>query len=219
MNEFVVFGEVTLGQDVFVGRYCVLACPKEDTIRCHGPDKEAIKRATSKVRVGDKCIICNYVSIYEGTDIGPDSIIEDNVHIGYDCRIGRSTRITYGAYICDRVVIGDNARIAGFICDASKIGNNCTVMGNLIHEYTKPHMDWWDANEPSPVVHDCSVIGFGAIVVGGVEIGPYSYVAAGAIVTKRVPPKKIVVGVNKIISFSDWKGRKLPDFISKWRDI
>ena len=36
----------------------------------------------------------------------------------------------YGAYICDRVAIGDHARVAGFICDGTRIGDRSTVMGN-----------------------------------------------------------------------------------------
>ncbi len=214
MNEFIAYGRVILGRDVFIGRFCVMACPKEDTIMRHGPNKKAIEKATSSVRVGDRCIICNYVSIYEGTEIGSECIIEDHVHIGYGCRIGRNVRITYGAYLCDRVVIDDNARIAGFICDTSKIGKNSTVMGNLVHEYTQPYADWWEPDEPSPIVQEHSVIGYGATIVGGVKIGPYSYVAAGAIVTKRVPPKHVVVGVNKIIPLNKWKGRKLNDIIN-----
>ena len=214
MNRFVAYGNVILGRDVFVGRYCVLASPKEETIRCNGPRKETIAKATSSVKVGDKCIIGNYVSIYEGTNIGPSSIIEDHVHIGYGCQIGRNVRITYSAYICDRVVIADNARIAGFICDASNIGRNSTVMGNLVHKYTKPYADWKGPNEPAPVVKEYSVVGYGATVVGGVEIGPYSYVAACAIVTKKVPSKHVVVGVNRRIPLKEWGGKKLGDLLN-----
>lgn len=44
-------------------------------------------------------------------------------------------------------------------------------------------------------IHDNSVVGYGAILMPGIEIGPNSVVAAGAVVTKSVPPNTVVAGV------------------------
>ncbi len=43
-------------------------------------------------------------------------------------------------------------------------------------------------------VHDNCFIGYGAIIMPGVSIGPNSVVAAGAVVTKDVPPGTVVGG-------------------------
>jgi len=75
------------------------------------------------------------------------------------------------------------------------IGNHALVMGTLVHEFTRPHLPR-GLIEPAPKIEDRAVVGFGATIVGGVTIGNNSYVAAGAVVTKDVPPKSIVVGVN-----------------------
>jgi acetyltransferase-like isoleucine patch superfamily enzyme len=41
--------------------------------------------------------------------------------------------------------------------------------------------------EPSPVIESGSIVGVGAIVIGGIRVGPRAYVAAGEIVTCDVP--------------------------------
>ncbi len=53
---------------------------------------------------------------------------------------------------------------------------------------------------------DNAVIGFDALVIGPVKIGSNSYVCAGAIVSKNVPPNSVVYGVNKIVSYKSWNG-------------
>ncbi|MGH3329538.1 MAG: acyltransferase [Streptomycetales bacterium] len=75
-----------------------------------------------------------------------------------------------------------------------------------MHEYTRPHEGWWDVDEEPPVIEADTVVGFGAQVIGGVRIGPCSYVAAGAIVTRNVPPEHLVTGVNTLTPAAEWKG-------------
>ena len=44
-------------------------------------------------------------------------------------------------------------------------------------------------------IHDNCFIGFGAILMPGVSVGPNSVVAAGAVVTRDVPPNSVAAGV------------------------
>lgn len=43
-------------------------------------------------------------------------------------------------------------------------------------------------------IHEDCFIGYGVILMPGIEIGPRSVVGAGAIVTKSVPPGSVAVG-------------------------
>jgi acetyltransferase-like isoleucine patch superfamily enzyme len=45
------------------------------------------------------------------------------------------------------------------------------------------------------VIEDGVTLGAGVIVLPGVRIGKDSFVAAGAVVTKDVPPQSLVIGV------------------------
>ncbi|GAA3762457.1 acetyltransferase-like isoleucine patch superfamily enzyme [Spinactinospora alkalitolerans] len=215
MNLDHLYGTVSMGQGSAVGEHCTLGYPKEARIRAFREDP-ATAEAGEPVGIGDRCMLFNQVIVYEGVSIADGCLVEDRVRIGYDSRVGPGSRIVYGAYICDRVSIGAEARIAGFVCDATRIGDRCTVMGDLVHEYTRPHVDWWDADEESPRVEDDSVVGYGARVVGGIRIGPRSYVAAGAVVTRDVPPEHIATGVNTLTPIRDWTGTRLRALIEHW---
>jgi acetyltransferase-like isoleucine patch superfamily enzyme len=197
-----------------VGDGCSLGCLKEARLAAEVLGQ--LSGAVPDVKIGERCLIFNQVIIYEGAQVGDECVVEDRVRLGYDVQVGERSRLLYGAYICDRVSIGSDARVAGFICDGAVIGDRSTVMGQLVHEYTRPHESWWDVDEAPPVVEYDSIVGYGAVVVGGVRIGPRSYVAAGAVVTKDVPPEHVVVGTNVITPVSEWRGARLQGLIGSW---
>lgn len=210
------YAKVAFDGPVFVGSHCVLGFPKEETIRRHLADGTPVSELAAPVRVDAGCIIGNHVVIHEGASIGAGSVIEDRTRIGYDARLGARTRVMYGAYLCDRVSAGDDARIGGFVCDAAQIGDRATVMGALVHEYTSPHLDWWSPAEGAPTIEDDAVIGYNATVVGDVQVGRRAYVAAGAIVTRDVPPEHVVTGINEHVALRAWKGRRLRALRDHW---
>jgi acetyltransferase-like isoleucine patch superfamily enzyme/acyl carrier protein len=84
------------------------------------------------------------------------------------------------------------------------IGDNVALSANvtfIAHEAAGWHLGRIGAGNPrlystgAPiVVHDDSAIGFGAIILAGVSIGPRSIVGAGSVVHDDVPPDTVVVG-------------------------
>lgn len=66
---------------------------------------------------------------------------------------------------------------------------------------------WDDAVEPVPVLQSNAFVGWDTTVIGGVSIGENSYIAAGATDTRDVPPNRIVVGANNIITPDQWTGQ------------
>lgn len=218
MNITSFYASVHVDASSMVGEHCVLGYPKEARLRAE-QQKPGSALIGDPLRVGPGCLVANQVVVYEGVQIGSDCVIEDRVRIGYDSTIGERTRIMYGAYVCDQVAIGADARVAGFICDGTTIGDRSTVMGELVHEYTRPHEGWWDVDEEPPVIEADSIVGYGAQVVGGVRIGPCSYIAAGAVVTKDVPPEHVVTGVDIHTPAAQWQGRRLQSLIRHWESM
>jgi acetyltransferase-like isoleucine patch superfamily enzyme len=210
-----LFGPLHIAETAVIGEHCTLGYPKEARLTA----SPGSTTAGSPVIIGERGLLFNHVVVYEGVEIGESCVVEDRVRIGYDCRIGPRARLVYGAYICDRVTIGADARVAGFVCDGTAIGERSTVMGSLVHEYTSPHQDWWETHEDSPIVESDTVVSFGATVVGAVRIGPRSYVAAGAVVTRDVPPDHVVVGANVHTPADRWSGRRLPALLRHWESM
>jgi len=194
-----IYGDVEFGEGCVVGEYTIINYP-------YVTSADDFKDYKKKTSIGKKCIIGSHVIIYGGTKIGDETIVEDFCRIGEDVRIGNNCHILYGDKIYDGSVIGDNCIIAGFICERAKIGKNVRIFGEMVHNQREPHLGWDNIVEDSPVIDDCVFIGFGAKIIGGIKISNNSYIVAGAIVTKDVPKKSIVFGVNKIVPYKEWKG-------------
>jgi acetyltransferase-like isoleucine patch superfamily enzyme len=121
-------------------------------------------------------------------ELGSYSTIEDfctiNNGVG-DVIIGNETRIGMGNVVIGPVTIGN------FVILAQNI-----VMSGLNHSYE-------DVNLPidkqkvttSPItVEDECWIGANAVLTAGVTVGKHSVIAAGAVVTKNIPPYSVAVG-------------------------
>lgn len=120
-------------------------------------------------------------------------------------RCGCGVDIQKGARFASSVEIGDHSGIGEYCVIANKtiIGNNvmmareCLInLGEHVTEdLTKP-MNQQGIKTPSPVVieDDCWICAR-AIILSGVRIGTGAVIAAGAVVTKDVPPYAIVGGM------------------------
>lgn len=196
-------GPVKAGKGLVQGPYCVIGLAKEERVRLSPRSEPDI------TLLGDDIVLGANVIVHEGCVVSSRCFIDDRARLGYGCSVGEGVRIEYGATVCDRVQIGSGSVIAGFICDAARIGAHCVVMGTLVHELSTPMSSEWGVEEAAPSVSDDVVVGMGAIIVGGVQLGARSYIAAGAIVTRNVPPDTIVINVNRMIPRANWRGKRL----------
>lgn len=118
-------------------------------------------------------------------------------------RIGRHVGIFRGSTIIrpDQIEIGDNC-IVGFQCFLGGeaglyIGNNVNISS-----FSVLLGGWHDINSPTfaaelrpTVIEDYAWLATRVTIMSGVRIGRGAVVAAGAIVTKDVPPYAVVAGV------------------------
>jgi len=140
------------------------------------------------VHIGAFCVI------EHGAHIEADVLIDHYCRIACGARIGAKTRILYRAQVFDNVRIGRDCIIGGELVDRTIVGDEVTFQGNTAHSHRDPTGDWDETEEPSPVIERGSVVGIGALLIGGITIGPRAYVAAGEIVTCNVPEGKVLKG-------------------------
>ncbi len=83
------------------------------------------------------------------------------------------------------------------INNEAQIGNYCNISQGMTIGIT------WGGKHPGvPVIGNRVYIGPNAIVIGGIHIGDDVAIGAGAVVTKSLPPRAVVVGnPAKIISY------------------
>jgi serine O-acetyltransferase len=109
--------------------------------------------------------------------------------------------VTTGISIPARCQIGKGFFISHFggiiINSKTTIGENCNLSQGVTIGITHG-----GKNPGVPSIGNRVYIGPSAIIIGGIEIGDDAAIGAGAIVTKSVPPRAVVVGnPGKIISF------------------
>ncbi|MDE7016505.1 MAG: serine acetyltransferase [Lachnospiraceae bacterium] len=95
----------------------------------------------------------------------------------------------HGGYIGPDTVIKDNLTLPHglhgiFISRYAEIGENCWIYQNVTIG---------EVNRKAPVIGDNCLIGAGAVIIGGVRIGSYVKVGAGAVVSTDVPDGCTVV--------------------------
>ena len=140
------------------------------------------------------------------------SIVDDNVQIGANTKIWHFCHIQSGAVIGNNCSFGQNINVSNNV----KIGNGVKVQNNVSiyegveledHVFCGPSMVFTNDLTPRArypkgaagykktlVKHDAT-LGANCTIVCGTTIGEYATVAAGAVVTKDVPPHALVAGV------------------------
>lgn len=201
---------VILDPTAITGEFNAFGVPSEESVR------QEESKELGEVSIAARCVLKNFITVHEGVTIEEDAVVEDYCRIGANTRIGARTRVIYGAYICDDVVIGRDCRIAGFLCDDIVVEDRCTVMGNLVHDYNQPHRGWYEVDELAASVKHDTVVGASSTIVGEVTIGPYSYVAAGALITRNVPSWHIALGRNEFIHWQKWGSAPLRALFAHW---
>ncbi len=140
------------------------------------------------------------------------SIIDDNVTIGEGTKIWHFCHVQSDVEIGKNCSFGQNVNISSHV----KIGNGCKVQNNVsIYEgveledyvFCGPSMVFTNDLTPrakypkgssgykKTVLHTGATVGANATIVCGHELGEWSMVAAGAVVTKNVPSHALVAGV------------------------
>lgn len=126
---------------------------------------------------------------YRKFSLGDYSVVESfaciNNAVG-DVVIGDHTRIGLHNTIIGPVTIGSHVNLAQGI-----------TITALNHNFADPQkrIDQQGVSTTPVTIGDDIWIGANAVVLSGVTIGNHSVVAAGAVVTKDVPPHSLVAGV------------------------
>ena len=144
-----------------------------------------------------KIFIHSTAIVEDGAMLGDNTRIWHFAHVRSGARIGRNCNIGKDVYIDVGVEIGDNVKIQNGVSvyrgvkieDDAFIGPHVVFTNDL---YPRSFNRDWKV-VPTLVRRGAS-IGANATIVCGVTIGEYAMVAAGAVVTRDVPPHGLVMG-------------------------
>ena len=136
-----------------------------------------------EAKIGRNVKIWNFAYVGSGTKVGDNVKIGSLAHVDYDVVIGADTKIEGNVYIPPKSRIGKRV----FIGPAAVLTND-----------PYPTTERW----AGVVIEDDVIVGAGAVIRAGVRLGKGSVVAMGAVVTKDVPPGKVVMGVPARVVYS-----------------
>ena len=146
----------------------------------------------------------------QGTFVHPTSFVDEGATIGQGTRIWHFCHVMPGAVLGERCNVGQNC----VIMPGTKLGANCKLQNNVsIYEgveleddvFCGPSMVFTNIQTPRShvnrrgeyvrtLVKRGASIGANATVVCGHTLGRFSFVGAGAVVTKDVKDHALVVG-------------------------
>jgi acetyltransferase-like isoleucine patch superfamily enzyme len=131
-------------------------------------------------KVGERVILGDQSCVRERVTIGDDVVLGRGSLVENDTTIGALTRIQAEAYITAYSTIEEHVFVAPCV-----VTTNDDFMGRTDRRHDLV---------AGPTIRRGARIGGGAVLCPGVEIGEDAFVGAGAVVTKDVPPRVVVVG-------------------------
>jgi len=136
--------------------------------------------------------------IDEGCEIGEGTKIWHFCHVMSKAKIGKNCILGQNVFVANDVVFGNNV----------KVQNNVSIYTGVVCEddvFLGPSMVFTNVFNPRSAVNrkneymktrvgKGATVGANATIVCGNNIGEYSFIGAGTVVTKEVPPYALVVG-------------------------
>jgi UDP-2-acetamido-3-amino-2,3-dideoxy-glucuronate N-acetyltransferase len=162
----------------------------------------------------------------------PGAFVHESSYVDEPCTIGEGTKIWHFSHILGNVTIGRGCNFGQNVVVGPDVavGDNCKVQNNVsIYKgvtleddvFCGPSCVFTNVNNPraaiarkdefrQTVVKRGASIGANATIVCGHDLGRYSFIAAGSVVTKDVPDFALMAGVPaKRIGWMSRAGEKL----------
>jgi acetyltransferase-like isoleucine patch superfamily enzyme len=192
-GNVVIHAGTALGPGARLGDNCVVGKPTTLSARSTAPGGDpgtaslgngvtvgAGAVVLAGARIGDGCVVADQAHVRERVEIGPDTVVGRGASVENDVRMGARVKLQTGAYITAWSVVEDDVFVAPGVLltndpTAGRRGGDQRLRGAVLRRACR--------------------LGGGAVLLPGVEVGEEAFVGAGAVVTRDVPGRALVMGV------------------------
>jgi len=158
----------------------------------------ASREAPAPLRVGEGATVCAQAIVFAGATIGPGAIVGDQAFVRERAVIGEASVVGRGSAVDNDVRVGARVRIqTGVYLTAYSVVEDDVFIGPTVSTYND---DTMSRHDDSYELRGCTLrracrIGGGTKLRPGIEVGDEAFVAMGSVVTRNVPPRRVVMGV------------------------
>jgi UDP-2-acetamido-3-amino-2,3-dideoxy-glucuronate N-acetyltransferase len=193
-SNVVIHTDTVVGENVVIGDNCVIG---------KSPTRAAISTLKPKdlppLEIGDECRIGALVAIYRGAKLGRGVMVADLATVREDVEIGKFTIVGRGVAVENDTRIGSYVKVEtnAYVTAHTRIESRCFIapMVTMTNDNFLGRTEERFKYTKGPTLKKGARVGANATLMPGVTIGEDAVVAAGSLVTRDVPPRKIVAGV------------------------
>ena len=189
----VVHGGVVIGDGCTIQDGAVLGKPPSLSRRL-----SATGDGLDALVLEDGVVICAQAIVFAGSQIGARTIVGDQAYVRERTTIGPDSVVGRGSGVDNDVVVGARVRLQSQVyLTAYSVVEDDVFVGPCAMTTNDDSMARLAPGTPlcGATLRRACRVGGGAVLLPGVEIGEEAFVAAGAVVTSDVSPRKVVMGV------------------------
>jgi acetyltransferase-like isoleucine patch superfamily enzyme len=189
----IVHPDTVLGRGVTVHDHAVVG--KQPVL---SPRSTASRDPLPPAELGAGTVVSTGAIVFAGAQLGARVLIGDGACVRERCVIGDDVVIGRGSLVENDTVVGDRTKIQAhaYVTAYSTLAEDVfvapcvvTTNDNFMGRTERRH-----EQRKGPTIRRGARIGGAAVLCPGIEIGEEAFVGAGAVVTKDVPARKVVVG-------------------------
>lgn len=201
---------VQIGRDVSFGAHVVIhdgtvigdGCVIEDHVvlgkRPRLARSSKAQGETGPLRIGERVTVCCGAVVFAGASIEREAILGDQAYVRERAAIGAGSLIGRGSVVDNDVSVGERVRVQTnvYLTAFSVIEDDVFVGPGAI----TTNDDTMSRHGPQTPLRGATLrrgcrIGGGTVLTPGVEVGEEAFLAAGAVLTRDLPPRVVAMGV------------------------